>query len=422
MKSKQWVSHLALSNIKKHRKRNIFSILSLVVGLTASFLIIGFSTNAENSIKEECYQQIDFGNLTISKENKTESTNGGLSIVRNSRPTYSELSQVDLTKYQIDINLNSLVPPFSKISYGKDVFKDYSYECIYSFIGTYFDNNLLKEGKIPKTNSLEFVLINEKMNNEFKKKYKTSPIGKTINIYNECSYSFFTGDESRSVIDDYFAYNKNVVITGVVKDLSFLSTPKIYYSYVGLKDYLSLIYLNNLSDYFSTDYSWIDRIEDSSPSDEINSYTYRLFLKDYRFISDVESFISNIKEPLTIDCPSLTRTEALLGLINAATTGMELFLVITLLGTALIMGIVSFSYYSEDKKMIAILSCLGAKMDDINDIYCTENIMIGLLAFLISNFTGSDFSKFLSFSSTSCSGISSPSVNIEISAKLTTLS
>ena len=57
---------------------------------------------------------------------------------------------------------------------------------------------------------------------------------------------------------------------------------------------------------------------------------------------------------------------------------------ITLIGTALIMGIVSFSFYSEDKKTIAILSCLGARMDNINDIYCVENMMIGLIAFLVS--------------------------------------
>lgn len=382
--NKKWISHLALTNIKKHIKRNTFSILSLMVGLTASFLIIGFSTNAEKSIKEECYKQIDFGNLTISKENKTESTNGGLSIVRNSRPTRLELSHLDLSKFELDINLDGLVSPFSVVSYGKEELKDCSYNCVYSFLGDCFDKTLLQEGSVPQEDNLDFVLINDTMNIEFKKKYKSSPIGKTINVYNECSYSYFTNDEHQSVIEDYFVYDKNVVITGVVKDLSFLSTPKLYYSYKGLKDYLSTIYLNNLSEYFSFDYSWINRIEDSNASEEINSYTYRLFLKNYQDSLYIDEFISLVNEPMTIDCPSMTRMEALLGLVKAATTGMELFLVITLVGTALIMGIVSFSYYSEDKKTIAILSCLGAKMDDVNDIYCVENIMIGLVAFLMS--------------------------------------
>ena len=386
MKNSNWVNHLALTNIKKHRKRNIFSILSLIIGLTSSFLILGFSNNAENSIREECYKQVDYGNVILSKENKSESTNGGLSIVRNSRPSFLEMKTLSpyLDKFEIDLNLDALVPSFSKITYLKEELKDYSYDPVYSFSGDYFDKSLLLDGSIPAEDSLDYVLINEKTNNEFIKLYKLSPIGKTFHIYNECSYSYYTDDEFEPVITDYFVYNKKVEVVGVVKDLDFLETPKIYYSYVALKDYLSTVYLNNLSAYYSKDYSWVDRISESNDSDTINSYSYRLFLKDYKEIPQLVEILSVVKEPFTYSSNSYTRTDALIGLINAATTGMELFLVITLIGTALIMGIVSFSFYSEDKKTIAILSCLGAKMDNINDIYCVENITIGLIAFLLS--------------------------------------
>ncbi len=382
----QWVNHLAFTNMKKHRKRNIFSIISLVVGLTSSFLIIGFSNNAENSIREECYKQIDYGSITLTKENKSESTNGGLSIIRESRPSFEEMKTLSpyLNKFEIDSNFSSLVPNFSKISYLKEELKEHTYECVYSFNGEYFDKNLLIEGNIPTIDSLDYVLINEKTKNEFVNKYGTSPLGKSFHIYNECSYSYYTDDEFEPIVNDIFIFDKTVQVVGVVKYLNFLSTPKLYYSHVALRDYLSTIYLNNLSEFFSKDYSWVDRIEESNSSDEINSYSYRLFLKDYRDIPNLMDILSIIKEPFSYSCSSSTRTDALIGLINAATTGMELFLVITLLGTALIMGIVSFSFYSEDKKTIAILSCLGAKMDNINDIYCVENMMIGLIAFLIS--------------------------------------
>lgn len=385
MKSR-WVTHLALSNMKKHRKRNIFSILSLIVGLSSSFLIIGFSFHAETSIKEECYKQIDYGSITLTKENKSESTNGGLSIVRDSRPSLEEMKSLSpyLNGFEIDLNFSALVPNFSKITYLKNELKEYTYECVYSFKGNYFDKNLLKEGTIPNDDSLEYVLINEKAKNDFIKRYKTSPLGLSFHIYNECAYSYYTDDELEPVVTDYFIYDKNVRIAGVVKDLNFLSTPKLYYSHVALSDYLSNIYLNNLSTFFSKDYSWADRIMESHDSDEVNAYTYRLFLKNYQDVTRVVEMLSVIKEPYSFSCPSLTRTEALITLINAATTGMELFLIITLIGTALIMGIVSFSFYSEDKKRIAILSCLGAKMDSINDIYCIENMMIGLIAFAIS--------------------------------------
>ncbi len=385
MKS-NWVNHLAMTNMKKHRKRNIFSIISLVVGLTSSFLIIGFSNNAENSIKEECYKQIDYGCVSLTKENKSESTNGGLSIIRSSRPPFLEMKTLSpyLDKFEIDLNFDSLVPNYSNITYLKEEFKEWTYDCIYSFTGDYFDKSLLLEGEIPIEDSLEYVLINEKCKNEFVKKYGFSPLEKTFHIYNECSYPYYSDDEFEPVVNDIFIYDKAVQVVGVVKDLSFLSTPKLYYSYLSLKDYLSITYLNNLSEFFSKDYSWVDRIEESNDSDAVNSYTYRLFLKDYRDIPSMIDYLSVIKEPYAYSCSSFTRTDALISLINAATTGMELFLIITLIGTALIMGIVSFSFYSEDKKTIAILSCLGAKMDSINDIYCIENMMIGLIAFFVS--------------------------------------
>ena len=386
MKNNKWISHLAITNIKKHRKRNVFSILSLMVGLTSSFLIIGFSYNAENSIRDECYKQINYGSITLTKENKSESTNGGLSIIRDSRPSFNEMKMLSpyLKKFEIDLNFDALVPSSSTVRYQKEEMKEHTYECIYSFLGEYFDKDLLIEGDIPQEDSLDYVLINEKTKNNFSKKYGYSLLGKSFHVYNECAYSYYTDDEYEPVVTDYFIYDKTVEVVGVVKDLNFLSTPKLYYSHVALREYLSTIYLNNLSTFFSKDYSWIDRIEESNDSDDVNAYTYRLFLKNYRDIPEMVEILSVIKEPYSYTCPSHTRTEALIGLINAATTGMELFLIITLIGTALIMGIVSFSFYSEDKKTIAILSCLGAKMDDINDIYCIENMMIGLIAFAFS--------------------------------------
>ena len=63
--------------------------------------------------------------------------------------------------------------------------------------------------------------------------------------------------------------------------------------------------------------------------------------------------------------------------------GMEIFLIVALIGTALILGIVSFSSYSEDRKTIAILSTLGAKRDDVMDIYISENIIVSFISLFV---------------------------------------
>lgn len=383
---RKWVTHLAVSNIKKHMRRNVFSILSLIVGLTASFLIIGFSSNANTAIEKECYKQFDYGSLTISKEIKTESKNGGLSIVRNNRPSLLEMKSMEnkLSNYEIDLNFDSLISNYPRISYDSNELKDYSYESIYSFTSDFINPNLLLEGELPASDSLYEVVINKEALKQFKTVFKETILGKTLKIYQENESVYYTDNDLNPVITDYFIFDKEVKVVGVVDDLNFLATPKIYYSYLALKDYLSVVYLNNLSQYLNKDVSWVNRVDEANGAESISSYSYRLFLKDYSSINTIENDVMNYPSPFVITCPSLTRSNALLDLIGAATTGMEVFLIIALIGTSLIMGIVSFSFYSEDKKTIAILLCLGGKMGDVNDIYCTENIIIAVTSFLVS--------------------------------------
>ena len=90
-------------------------------------------------------------------------------------------------------------------------------------------------------------------------------------------------------------------------------------------------------------------------------------------------------EPLKIDSPAITISDALFDLIHAATLGMSLFLIIALVGTTLILGIISFSSYTEDKKTSAILTCLGASKKEIFSIYFYENLFICLIS-MISSF------------------------------------
>ena len=329
MTKRTWVNHLAFSNIKKHMKRNIFSVLSLVIGLTASFLIIGFSNNAKQSIVDQSYRQFDYGSLTITKEIKTESKNGGLSIVRNNRPSLEEMQSLNnqLEHYEVDINFDAILPNYLNITYDNKPLKDVTYECIYSFTEEYTNKDLLVEGRIPQSDTLNEVVINKEAYKKLNDIIGESPLNKTIHLYQESENVYYTDDEYEPAITDYFIYDKQVTIVGVVDDLTFLSTPKIYYSYLALKDYLSVVYLNNLSTYFSRDISWINRIDECSGADSISSYSYRLFLKNYSLIDSVELDVNSVEEPFEMTCGSLTRSNALISLIDAATTGMEVFLI-----------------------------------------------------------------------------------------------
>nr|MCR5185305.1 hypothetical protein [Bacilli bacterium] len=213
------------------------------------------------------------------------------------------------------------------------------------------------------------------------KQYNVEPLYSSFSFKYEYQSTYYS-DEIKDGITDYFILEKTCKIVGICKEISFLSTPKMYYSYLAFKEYLSSVYLNNLSTYFNRDYSWIDRIDECNESEEISSYSFKLFHKDYQQFNKIEEDMKKIEEPFAVTSTGKIRTDALLGLVSAASVGMELFMVIALIGTALIMGIVSFSFYSEDKKKIAILHCLGSDIGSVNDIYSLENMFIGLLAFI----------------------------------------
>ena len=81
------------------------------------------------------------------------------------------------------------------------------------------------------------------------------------------------------------------------------------------------------------------------------------------------------------------RKDACLTMIDSMSKGMEIFLVITLIGTIMIVGIISYSSYQEERKNIAILFSLGANIKDTISIFLTLNLAIGFASLILSFIT-----------------------------------
>ncbi|MBO4285909.1 MAG: hypothetical protein J5880_01080, partial [Bacilli bacterium] len=138
------------------------------------------------------------------------------------------------------------------------------------------------------------------------------------------------------------------------------------------------------SEYIGFSYSWKEKIQDEIDTNYLTSYSYKMYLKHYGDYPYVKADKESLKDEFTITNNSLVVQGALTDLISASCIGIELFLIIAVVGTVLIVGLISFSSYSEDKKRSAILTCLGADLYQIIDIYVNENIMIVSLSILLS--------------------------------------
>ena len=380
-----WYNKIIASNFVKRFKRNIFSLLSLVIGVTASMIIFGFSNGAHDSISVSTQKQFDYGVASISKENRIKSDESPITLIQTLRASDDEIRDL---KYDYDflhfcISYDYLVSPALDTYIGDEEIQGLTYTPVYSFTDSSIDKSLLSKGKIPKVDTLSQVVINQTAYDYLKKETKIDPLNSYIRLKDSKAVTYYTDDLEKPYITDYFVYDRLVQIVGVVKELTFLNTPKIYYPYVALDKYLNETILNNLSEY-QGEISWKERIMYAQDSEYITSYSHRVFLKNSGDGYMLKEMKEHLDEVFSLNSNALTIEETLFQLVDAASVGMEVFLVISLVGTAMIVGIISFASYNEDIKESAVLLSLGAKRDDIAALYLFENILLGIIALVLS--------------------------------------
>ncbi len=377
-----WANKFGFSNFKKRLKRNLFVIASLSISLSMVMIIVGFINGKDKSIHNACYKQFDYGYGTISEEMVVSNT-GLLKLTKSVRPELSDLtSNSGLTqKFNICPNFSTILPQNLKIYYDGLLLKDITYTPIYSVQEPYIDSSLISIGQLPKEDTLFECVINEKCYLLLKKKLKKDPLQETISL-NHYFQSNYVNEYSETITDAFY-YDINCKIVGVIKELDYLSTPKIYYSYIALENYMQEYVLDNLSTYLDNKITWYDRVMNAENYSSLTAYSYQLFLKDYRYRSDLIN-MKFIDSKYTYSSNSLIIGDSLTNFFNAAEYALFLFLGITLIGTVLILSIISFTNYSEDRKISAIFTSLGARTSDIENIYLNESLLSGTISLFIS--------------------------------------
>ena len=382
-----WCNQIITHNFVKRFKRNIFSISALTIGLTASMLIFGFTNGARDSISISAESQFDYGVASINKENRIVSQDSPITLIQTMRISDEEIDYLKEDYPFVDFcySYDALVSPLPSTYYNEAELKGFSYLPIYSYVDKSTDHSLLYKGKFPLVDTLNQVVINQVAYDYLKKETRIDPLNNYLRIKDSSTHNYYTDNTEQPYITDYFVYDRLVQIVGVVKELSFLNTPKIFYSYTALDKYLSETLLNNLSVY-QGETSWKERVMLASNNEVLSSYSHKVFLKNRRDVYQFKAISSDLDDGYSLTCNAFTIEETLFSLVDAASVGLEVFLAIALVGTALIIGIISFASYSEDIKDSAIMLCLGAKRDDITMLYIFENMILGTIGLALSFF------------------------------------
>ena len=380
-----WYNQIIANNFSRRFKRNIFSILALSIGVTASMLIFGFSNGAHHSIEMSAEKQFDYGVASLSKEKHIKSDNSPITLIQTLRASEEEISDMRMTYDFLHYcySYDSLVSPALDTYINESQINGLTYTPIYSFCDSSIDKSLLIKGKFPAIDTLSQVVINKTAYDYLIKQTKMDPLKTYIHLKDSSTVTYYTDDTEKPYIIDYFVYDRTVEIVGVVDELTFLNTPKIYYSYKAMDKYMSETIMNNLSDYLG-EMSWKERVINAMDNEYISNYSHKLFLKNSGDVYRLKEMKKHLKEGLSLNSNAITIEETLFSLVDAASVGMEVFLAIALVGMIMIIGIISFASYSEDVKDSAILLCLGAKREEITALYIFENFLLGLIGITTS--------------------------------------
>ena len=304
-------------------------------------------------------------------------------MVKLVRPDFRELENNAkiCAIFEIKPNFAAILPQNIEVLYDGYELDNLKFNPVYSFTNSSFNRQLLSKGTVPEIDDLVNVIINNSAYKNIKRHIKKNPLGEYLDFRYSINVNYIT--ETGEYITDTFDYFAHSKIIGVVNELDYLNTPKIYYSYIALENYMQEHVLNNLSTYYGVKITWYDRILNADNYSYLSSYSYQLFLKDYHYRNYLFDF-DIFPEQFSFTSSSLIISDSLFGFVDVAKYALVLFLGISLIGTLVITSIMSFTSYSEDRKVSAILSSLGARNGDIQEIYLNESIITAFISSFIA--------------------------------------
>lgn len=368
-----WSVTIVNHNFRKRLKRNLVSIIGMTISLIFCYLLFGFTFQSNKAIEEVSTKHFDYGTCIV-REEQIDPTSSSISLVRTLRPSEDESNYIKerFPEFEIVPNYDSIFNS-AEIYVGNKLNNEINSSYVLSFQKSCFDKSLLIEGDILKANSWKDIVVNRQA-------YK---LIKDQQLHYKVVYKNSLQLENKEIVD-YFEYEEKLNVIAVVDEFDFLAVPKLYFSYEKVDELLDSTFLDNYSDYKNVSFTWKDLVIDALPGDELSSYSMRCMLKNIKDKSKIEDLLKENIENIKIENDSLTIKEAIISLTTAATYGLDIFLVIALAGSVLIVGVFSYSAYVDDKKESSILTCLGAKNSDIVGIFAAESMIVTFLSFLLA--------------------------------------
>ncbi len=389
-----WKEKIARSYIWGDASKNIILFLSTLISFASLLLSVGFYYGANQVVDMTQERIVDSTLFKATKKERISSGDAPLSLIKVTRPKRDDLSFLSGI-----VNSAIVTDDFTKVFPGNhDLFfhdkriEDPVFSPVYSYLHLRQKSELLIEGTIPDQETMEEVVINKTFAAILSTNFHNL-VGQKLAI--DIKTKITIDDEYNSVIEDVFLWQKEIKISGIFEELSFLNTPKIFYSHVALEKLLENYYLEDMSDHWGEDISCLDIFRIIADNHYLTNYDLNVFVlskDDLVIAAEISKKLESSGSNMALESSSLLIKNTYQELTKAAFYSMLVFLVIALVGTCSIMAIGAYSNYVSKKKESAILTSIGARKTDVLDIFLYKNLFI-IFAAIIAAFAFAIFAQ-----------------------------
>ena len=387
-KNSRWKYFFVRKNLKADIKQNLLCSFVCMIGFSSLLLSVGFYHGSAEAIKEYQKRSLEYSFSIIQKKEYQSIEGSPLNLVKTTRPNIDEVYFLNdySSTISVELNFNYLLSEYSDVSYNQQILTNSRLVPVFDISLENYQEKLIVAGSPPYDNSLRTIIVNREFA-ELNFASVENAVGKMISISNDVDINYPIIDSERQYIKDNFSFKMEAEIFAVVDEFSFLNHPKIYYSYISLRDLMIDYPLNEIGTYLQRRFTCYDLVEQAPSNSAFSGYCYNLFIHDEKESENIFFIANRLVEnesTITIQSTSNETKRAYDSLVTSFSLSMMIFVLISFVGIILILGIISYSSFIKKKKESAILSCLGATDSDVSDIFALESIIISLISVLAS--------------------------------------
>lgn len=365
----KFLNEILKRNLKKNFLRNFFIFIALIFSLTTSLLSFSFYLSIKDYSSSLIYMFPNSNIYEIYKTYNKSISKSSLSIEKKER-----LDEDNIFNFLINLNINEY-----------ELMNNYSY---------FFNDNIVRINEKEFKNLSFLPLINEYNNEVFVNKafVDTYLNGKlegetTLNIKSKNKYTKFssiTNDE----IEETFVIDLNFKIINVKDEFSYLSTPKIYYSYYYFSKCLASLVAHNVSLMEKQTVSYLDLLLSSSKSDSLSGYSSYIYLYNKEDILKINDYIAkkDYIDSIKLSSNNYLVVSSFLEIINSLFIILIFFIILLSLTSFFIIFSLIFYNYLSTKKERAILIILGSNKSSYTLTNQIEIVLNFIISFIFSHF------------------------------------